>query len=774
MATLQIAKVTRYFHNQTDFMAKELFDTLQWGDIGLNGTAALNFIDDDHGELKITSDTHTFPEPFSYIYRYRDNHSVTYSYWYATDIKMRGQDFVILSVTKNWWLTAFVQNPRIYKNLIQTEITWIRSPFFKTWMLDVEDPLLSGVLENSTRKAWQNAQQYWVYNEIVKSLYTVQTPRAAIQHWWFRKGQWGQTSTNSSLNNYAVFIIPQQDIYDPSKGIRISTLNLDGTSTLLKAGSESSNARAATLQDLLVMVPVMNAFDQSYKTSVSRNKEIYMNFDPAGFDGNSASSTTDNAILNYILRAADQKWSTYFKGYFIGIPPVGIADTAPVVLRTDKYDTNEWTDSQRFKGLYGFAVPLKEGIAFGSLIPDITDGARIGGQQLGTVFFPRYLNDPQPNILLLNYLDTKMNGASVKYGSLIAGARKSPDSRRLYLSDGYASKNDYVDRGIQTMQLYLTWNGRFMINKRTNYTSIRNHCEQYTYFQQWPTIYLPTPIPNATSEYNDWLKANNNQLQTAKQQAQLTTQMGLFMGLMTATAAVTAPATAGTSTLLLGGLAASGSALVQGNFKQQQINAQYRDAANSLGSQVSQVADSGIEHVVKQWFYFSNNGGFNCLELTGKETWEIDSYEPNANNFSKLNNVIFFNGFYGTVSSAIFYKPSGMHCAYFQANDNGLFNKISDAVFKDDNSNNPAHEFIKPSYVQALTDAFNTGMRLWYSNPATINMDLATKQRGVSTIEYEANDRTISMPNSAISSMLTCQHLIVKDKIIANEQSSSQ
>lgn len=119
-------------------------------------------------------------------------------------------------------------------------------------------------------------------------------------------------------------------------------------------------------------------------------------------------------------------------------------------------------------------------------------------------------------------------------------------------------------------------------------------------------------------------------------------------------------------------------------------------------------------------------------------------------------------------------KPGNMHCCFFQADDVGLFNKISDTIFKQDESNNPAHEFIKPAYVQALTDALTNGMRLWYSNPATIDLDLTTKQKGVSTIEYEVADKPITMPNSAISSMLTCQHLIVKDKIIVNEQSSNQ
>ena len=58
------------------------------------------------------------------------------------------------------------------------------------------------------------------------------------------------------------------------------------------------------------------------------------------------------------------------------------------------------------------------------------------------------------------------------------------------------------------------------------------------------------------------------------------------------------------------------------------------------------------------------------------------------------------------------YKPGNMHCCFFQADDVGLFNKISDAVFRDDNSNNPTHEFIKPAYVQALADALTNGMRL--------------------------------------------------------------
>ena len=770
MATLQIAKVTRYFHNQTDFMAKELFDTLQWGDIGLNGTAALNFIDDDHGELKITSDTHTFPEPFSYIYRYRDNHSVTYSYWYATDIKMRGQDFVILSVTKNWWLTAFVQNPRIYKNLIQTEITWIRSPFFKTWMLDVEDPLMRGVLQNAPRRVTMNLEQYWSVNERMLA----PVSQDVKIHWWFKKGEENMAAAASQLNRYAVFIIPATAIGEP--GVRVATLNVDGTATTLVSVKSAANARKNQNKDMVVLIPVMNSFAQNYKGVISADIELYMNYDVAGGTGTSRSTRTENAALTHVLSDTSAKWSTYFKGYWIGPPAWSFNWTTPVCLRTDTTTSNDWWNRDQFKGLFGFWFPINEGVPLQGFIPDLTRGANIIGQQLPTPIIVRYFNDPQPNVYILNYMDTRMNGAKVRYGSLIAGARKwNNGSWSNFISDGYGNRNDYVTSGIQTMQLFLTFNGRFIINKRTNYTSLQNNAEQGSYFQSWPTIYLPLPLPVVNNDYDEWLKSNRNQLDAAKNQADMTTMLGMFMGLMTIIGGISSGGL--TAPLTLAGLAGSVGTATSGYFKNQQINAQYADAARSLGSSITSAADESIQQTAREYHYFQNGssrGDFFTNNPVYKEGWEFDSYVCNAENFTKLNNIIFFNGFYGTISSAMVYKPGNMHCCFFQADDVGLFNKISDAVFRDDNSNNPTHEFIKPSYVQALTDAFNTGMRLWYSNPATIDLDLATKQRGVSTIEYEANDRTISMPNSAISSMLTCQHLIVKDKIIANEQSGSQ
>lgn len=764
MATLQIAKVTRYFHNQTDFMAKELFDTLSWTDIGSKGTAALNFIDDDRGELKITSDTHTFVEPFSYIYRYKDNHNVTYSYWYATDIKMRGQDFVILSVTKNWWLTAFVQNPRIYKNLIQTEITWIRSPFFKTWMLDVEDPLMKGVVSGSTRRTTICSYNYWNLNEALLP----NSHNFSKIHWYFRKSDRNSEERwfASTLNNYAVFVIPATAYGPMGRDNKLWVLKNDGTATKFTMRNFG--------QELVFLVPYTNPYLPESWSDEWEAQRLSIGYSSAGDNYYQFERRTTNIqMFDNLLK--DAEWGKYFKGFFTGPPATSF--TYWGLFRYGPANTN--VISANPIGYVGYYFPLRENTALNAMLPDITRGARIGGQQLPEPIIVRYFNDPQPNVYILNYLDAIMNGAKVRYGSLIAGARKA-SGRNAYMSDGYENKNNYTTSGIQTMRLLLAWNQRFIMSKRTNYTSIAplpDNINGYAYFNEWPIIYFPFQQPSASDDYDKWLAANRSQMQTAANQAALNTSIGVLTALVAGAGLLAAPVTGGTSLALTGTAIGGATTALSGIHKQEQINAQYQDARNSLGSTYNNVVDEGLLWLIREAQYYSSQplqGGWLSILFRYSDTWLLDTYEPIATNFTKLNNVIFFNGFYGAVSSAISYKPANMHCCFFQANDEGLFNKISDAIFKNDGSNNPAHEFIKPAYIQALTNAFNNGMRLWYSNPSRIHIDLATGLEGSSEIMYHPEEAKQPMPNYAIGSVLMATHNDIRDELEANEQSSNQ
>lgn len=755
---IQRAKVGRYFCNQSDYMAKELFDKLTWSNIDNVGTNAVNFIDDDTCEIKLKYNTNDFNKAYTYIYKISDG--VINSYWFAQDVKLKGRDFIILSLKKEWWLTYFVQNTQIYNDLLNTEISFIRSPFFESWMLNFEDPLLTGIISGSNRTTRLNGQQYWALNEELPD----NTPSSDKIHYWFRKGEWGQPKWNSQLNNYAVFVFPA--------GM------MDNTKFNFPQPDGSSGARAK-FEDLVFFAPIPNAFNHTWNSNYSNSDKIWFNYDPLG-SGTSRTLETANHLIPKMTDGDGSdgvEYKKYFVGYYIGAPANNFVFSTPMIAALGQINNKNWWDAYQYpahRPIAGFVIPYKSVVPIVSGIPDITGGAIIGGQQLGSGFYPRYFNDPQPNIYTLNYLDTKMNGASVKYGSLIAGSRYA-SGRKMFMSDGYQNKNNYISSGIQTMQLLLSWNGRFILNKRTNYTSLPNNCETHTHFIDWPTIYFPMQLPVANDGYNNWLAANKNQLQAAQLQADVSTTLGLFMALMTGILAVgAAPFSGGSSLLLAGAGIGAASTFTSGLVKNQQIAAQYKDAKASSHVQISNVLDDGLNHVVKQWQYFSTNGGagnFMCLEMTGKETWEIDSYSPNATNFTKLNNIIFYNGFYGQVSRPINNKPSSIHCAFFQANDVGLFNKISDAVFKTSTTANGV--FIKPDAINKLVDALTNGMRLWQSNPSTINIDLKTGKEGSKEIEmHQIEPVNQSMPDSAVISLLTCLHKCIESQL--NEQANQR
>lgn len=629
-------------------------------------------------------------------------------------------------------------------------------------MLDVEDPLMKGVVSGSTRRTSISEYTYWQLNEELM-------PNANNDykiHWYFRKSARDTEHRwfSSTLCNYAVFVIPATAYGPMGRDNKLWILTNDGRAQKFVMGNFG--------QELVFLVPYTNPFFNDYWNG--RGDEYALSIGYSSLGNNLFQferKTTNIWIFDDLLK--DEVWGKYFKGFYTGPPATCFSYTG--VFRFGPANTN--VISADPIGYVGYYFPLRENAVLNALIPDITRGALISGQQLPQPIVVRYFNDPQPNVYILNYLDTIMNGAKVRYGSLIAGARKSSSSRLAYISDGYENRNNFVSSGIQTMRLILMWNERFIMSKRTNYTSIAPVTNAYAYFNEWPLIYFPYQQPSASNDYDKWLAANRNQLQTAQNQAALNTSIGVLTALVAGAGLLAAPATGGTSLALTGTAIGGATTALSGIHKQQQINAQYQDARNSLGSTFTNALDESVQWLFREAQYYStgpHQGGWLTINFKFSDSWLIDSYEPIATNFTKLNNIIFFNGFYGTVSSAIVYKPGNMHCCFFQANDEGLFNKISDAVYQDDGSNNPTHEFIKPAYVQALTNAFNNGVRLWYSNPSRMHIDLATGQEGSSEIMYHPEEPKPEMPNYAVASVLMATMNDIKYELEADEQSSSQ
>lgn len=109
----------------------------------------------------------------------------------------------------------------------------------------------------------------------------------------------------SQLNRYAVFIIPATAIGEP--GVRVATLNVDGTATTLASVKSAANARKCQNKDMVVLIPVMNAFNQNYKGAINAGIELYMNYDAAGGSGTSRSTRTENAALTHVLSDTSAK-----------------------------------------------------------------------------------------------------------------------------------------------------------------------------------------------------------------------------------------------------------------------------------------------------------------------------------------------------------------------------------------------------------------------------------------------------------------------------------